>query len=116
MNAVHEQRLFEILDIVRQADCGDARRNRAALFAVSAGKTPFDLLVAGTFMEARARLRRGKAGRRAGLGELDAHARAERTPPPPEDLIDAMNDQVHRDAGRGRAARTVRNLRRESTG
>ena len=116
MNAAHEQRLFEILDIVRQADHGDARRNRADLLAVSAGKAPFDLLVAGTFKAARARLGRGKADRRVELGELDAHARAERTPPPPEGLIDAMNDQVHRDAGRGRAARTVRNTRRESTG
>lgn len=116
MNAVHERRLFEILDIVRQADRGDARRNRAALFAVSAGQAPFDLLVAGTFDEARARLGHGKADGRVELGELDASARAERTPLPPEDLIDAMNDKVHRDAGRGRAARTVRNLRRESTG
>ena len=116
MNAVHEQRLFEILDIVRQADRGDARRNRAALLAVSAGKAPFDLLAAGTFNEARARLGRAKADRRIELGELNAHARVERTPPPPEDLIDAMNDHVHRDAGRGRAASTVRNMRRESTG
>ena len=116
MNAVHERRLFEILDIVRQADHGDARRNRAALLAVSAGRAPFDLLVAGAFNEARARLGRGEADGRVEPGDLDASARAERTPLPPEDLIDAMNDTVHRDVGGGRAARTVRNLRRESTG
>lgn len=116
MNAVHERRLFEILDIVRQADHGDARRNRAALLAVSAGRAPFDLLVAGAFNEARAQLGRGETDERVALRELDATARAERTPLSPEDLIDAMNDTVHRDTGRGRAARTVRNMRRESTG
>ena len=116
MNAANEQHLFRVLDIVRQADRGDARSNRAALLAVSAGHAPFDLLMSQAFDEAGARLGRRQQGRRVELGELDAHARAERTPPPPGDLIDAMNDQVHRDVGSGRAAGTARNMRRESTG
>lgn len=116
MNVAHEQRLFEILDIVRQADRGEARRNRAALLAVTDGKAAVDLLAAGEFAEARARLGRHEARGRLELGELDADARAGRTPPPPDRLIEAMNDRIHRDAGRGRAARTVRNTRRESTG
>ena len=116
MNVAHEQRLFEILDIVRQADRGEARRNRAALLAVTDGEAAVDLLAAGEFAEARARLGRGEARGRVEAGELDANARAERTPPSPDRLVEAMNDRIHRDAGRGGAARTVRNMRRESTG
>lgn len=40
--------------------------------------------------------------------ELSAAAKATRKPLPPEDLIDARHDRVHRDRGRFRAARTVR--------
>ncbi len=116
MNAANEQHLRKVLDIVRQADRGDARSNRAALLTVSAGNAPFDLLMSQAFDKASVRLGRRQQGRRVDLGELDAHARAERTPPPPGNLIDAMNDQVHRDVGSGRAAGTVRNMRRESTG
>ncbi len=115
MNSANERHLLKVLDIVREADQGDARSNRAALFTVSAGSAPFDLLTSQAFDEAAARLGRRQPGRRVERRELDADARAERTPPPPDGLIEAMNDQIHRDAGAGSAARTVRNMRREST-
>ena len=44
MNAANEQHLLKVLDIVRQADRGDARSNRAALLTVSAGHAPFEPL------------------------------------------------------------------------
>lgn len=111
MNAASEQRLLQVLDIVRHADRGDARSNRAALFEFSADSTPFELLARQRFAEARARLGRGPGSRRVKLCPLDAKAAAERAPLPPEALIDAMNDRVHRDVGRIRPARTVRNMR-----
>lgn len=46
------------------------------------------------------------------LGELSAEAKAARTPLRPEELVEALHDRVHRDPGRARAARTVRNSRR----
>ena len=49
------------------------------------------------------------------LGELSAEAKAARAPLPPEELVEAQHDRVHRDPGRARAARTVRNSRRETT-
>ena len=116
MNAANEQHLLQVLDVVRQADRGDARSNRAALFEVAANGTPFELLARQRFEEARARLGRGPGRRRVQLGMLDAKASAERAPLPPEGLIDAMNDRVHHDVGRGRAARTARNTRRGSIG
>ena len=116
MNAANEQHLLKVLDIMRQADRGDARSNRAALLMVSEGHAPFDLLMSRAFEEASARLGRRQRGRRVELGELDAQVRAGRTPPSPENLIDAMNDQVHRDAGSSRAVGATRNMRRESKG
>ena len=79
MNAVHEQRLFKILDIVRQADCGGRQTQPRS--------PPRGVRWQGTFRPSgcRGRSRRPERGsdatRQTGvwkLGELDAHARAER--------------------------------------
>ena len=114
--AVTEQHLLRLLDVIRHADCGDARSNRAALFEVTDVGTPFDLLASKRFEEARAILGRGSGRRRPKLTELDDATKAERRPPPPEELIDALNDTVHKDVGRGRAVCTVRNRRRGLVG
>jgi hypothetical protein len=115
-DAVTEQRLLRLLVIVGVADRGDARSNRTALFEVTDVGTPFDLLASRRFEEARAILGRGSGRRRPELTELDDAAKAERRPPPPEELIDALNDSVHQDLGHGRAACTVRNRRRGLVG
>lgn len=105
----NERRLMQILDVVRIADRGDARSTRAALFEVKDGRTAYALLAAGRFEEARAILGGGARRPRPALAELSADAKAARKPLPPEMLIDAQHDRVHRDRGRARAARTVRN-------
>jgi len=112
LNAGNEQRLMQVLDVVRAADRGDARSTRAALFEVKDGTTAFTLLTAERFEEARAVLGAGVARTRPALAELSDAAKAARKPLPPEDLVDAQHDRVHRDRGRSRAARTVRNKRR----
>ncbi|TAK53564.1 MAG: XRE family transcriptional regulator [Gammaproteobacteria bacterium] len=112
LNVGNEQRLMQILDVVRAADRGDARATRASLFEAKDGVTAFALLTAQRFEQARAMLACG-AGRPApALAQLSAAAKAAREPLPPEDLVDAQQDRVHRDLGRGRIARTVRNQRR----
>ena len=115
-DAVTEQHLLRVLDVVRLADRGDARSNRMALFAIADGETPFELLVSQKFEEARAILGPGPGRRLPKLTALDDATKAERRPPPPEELIDALNDSVHQDLGRGRAACTVRNRRRGLVG
>jgi len=112
LNAGNEQRLMEVLDVVRAADRGDARSTRAALFEVRDGTTAFALLTAERFEDARAILGTGAARAKPALVELSAAAKAARKPLPPEDLVDAQHDRVHRDRGRSRAARTVRTKRR----
>ncbi len=47
--------------------------------------------------------------------ELSLEAKAARAPLPPEALVDALQDRVHRDPGRARVARTVRNTQRQTT-
>lgn len=103
------------LDVVRDADRGSARATRAALLDASDGTTPFDMLVAERFEEARAALGQGPGRVAPALAELSAAAKAERKPLPPEELFDAKSERVHREPGRARAARTVRNKRRGSS-
>lgn len=59
-------------------------------------------------------LRTVRLGEVPARAELSAEAKAARKPLPPEELFDAQNDRVHREPGRARAARTVRNKRRGS--
>lgn len=110
-----ETRLLQVLDIVRTADRGDARSTRSALLDVHDGTSAFDLLVEERFDEARERLGVGAGCLRPVIGELSAEAKAARAPLRPEELVEAQHDRVHRDPGRARAARTVRNSRRGST-
>jgi len=115
LNASNEERLLRVLDVVREGNRGDARSTRAALLEVTDGATPFDLLVSQRFDEARAVLGRGGAPPAPQLAELSAEAQRARMPLAPEELVDAKHDRVHRDPGRARAARAVRNKRRGST-
>ena len=115
LDAITEQHLLQVVDIVRGADRGDAQSNRMALFEMD-GETPFELLASRKFEEARAILGSGPGRRRPKLTELDDATKAERRPPPPEELIDALKDSVHRDLGSGRAACTARNRRRGLVG
>lgn len=112
LNAGNEQRLMQVRDVVRAADRGNARATRAALFKVNKGTTAFALLAAGRFDEARTVLGAGATRPRPALMELSAAAKAARKPLKPDELIDAQHDRIHRDLGRARPARTVRNKRR----
>lgn len=112
LNAGNEQRLMEVLDVVRAADRGDARSTRAALVEIRGGTTAFALLTAQRFEEARGILGAGAKRTRPALAGLSAAAKAARKPLPPEERVDAQHDRVHRDRGRSRAARSVRNQRR----
>lgn len=115
LNAQNEQRLMQILGVIRFADRGDARATRAALFEVRDGTTAFALLREGLLEEARAILGAGPGRLKPALTELSAAAKAAREPLPPEELVDARHDRVHRETGQSRAARTVRGKQRGTT-
>ncbi len=42
------------------------------------------------------------------FGELSAEAKAARMPLPPEELVGALNDSIHKSIGKARAAKTIR--------
>ena len=116
LDADHEERLTRVLDIVRAADRGSARRTRAALFDAHEGTTPLDMLAAQRFDDARLAIGQGRARPLTALAGLSAEARAARQPLPPEELYDAMSERVHQECGRARGARVARNARRGSVG
>ena len=114
LNITNERRLRRVLAVVRAADRGHARANKTALLESRNGTSPFDLLVAQRFHEARNALGPGK-GRARPLPRLSREARDARRPLPPADLVDATSERIHHDTGRARAARTVRNKSRGDT-
>lgn len=112
-SAENEQRLMQILDVVRRADCGDAQRNRRSLLRVNiGGQSAYELLQSGQIEEARTLLGRGSGRRVPTQVPLSAQAKAARRPLPPESLAQAKHDTVHREPGRTRSVRTVRNKQR----
>lgn len=117
LNAENEARLLRVLDVVRYADRGDSRSTRAALLEAHRGKAPLQLLTEQRFTEARKLLGKGEGSAiPRPRGELSPQARAARKPLPPEELVGAQHEPIHRDRGPGRAARTVRNRRRGRSG
>ena len=114
LNAGNQKRLMRVLDIVRAAYRGSARGTRAALLDVGEGTTPLDMLATRRFDDARRALGQGRARPVPALAGLSAEARTARKPLPPEELYDAKSERVHRELGRARAARVVRNTRRGS--
>jgi DNA-binding transcriptional regulator YiaG len=104
----NEEHLQRVLAVVRKIDRGSASANRAALLAGREnGLLPFDLLVAKEYDRVGSLLGEGEA-RRAPLSKLSREARAARAPRPPEELVGALQDSIHRDSGAFRAARSVR--------
>ena len=114
LNAGNQERLMRVLDIVRAAYRGSARGTRAALLDAGEGTTTLDMLAAQRFDDARSALGQGRARPVPALAALSAEAKAARKPLPPEELYDAKSERVHREPGRARAARSVRNTRRGS--
>ena len=110
LNAPNEERLRRLLAVVRRADRGAADINRALLLRDHDGLRPIDLLTEGRYGEFLAQVGEGPSRRRPALEPLSREAREARRPPPPEELVGGLHDPAHSSIGRGRAARTVRNL------
>jgi DNA-binding transcriptional regulator YiaG len=109
MTMEHEARLNSILAVVRTMDHGSAEANRHALLTKQVtGNSPFDLLQAGQYEDARRLLGHGSHPSRLHLTPLSVAASAARTPRPPGELVDAVHDGEYRDVGRSRPARSTK--------
>jgi hypothetical protein len=109
MTPANEEHLQRVLAVLRRIDRGSAAANRAALLSVrDDGVIPFDLLAQGHYDAAAAVLGQGPALARAVASSLSDEAKLARAPLPPEELVGALHDRVHRETGTARAAKSVR--------
>ena len=104
----NEEHLQRLLRVVRAVDRGSASVNRTALLgACEGGALPFDLLAAGEYDRVLALLGRGES-QPARPPKPSQESKAERMPRPPEELIGALQDRVHREEGPGRPVKSMR--------
>ena len=108
LNASNEERLNRLLITIRHIDRGGSAATRVALMsAQSDGAVPFDLLAEGRFEDVMERLGQGREH------EIDVsvHVLAKPRPvvtPSPDRLVGALQDAVHKNLGRTKAARSVK--------
>ncbi len=108
MTPSNEENLQRLLALVRKIDRGSASANRAILLGVREdGSLPFDLMAAGDYDRAFTLLGPGDA-RRMLPTTRSSERRAARAPLPPEALVGALQDRIHRDGGAVRAVKSVR--------
>mgnify|MGYP001033703407 CR=1 FL=1 len=108
VNAPNEERLRRVLAAIRKTDRGLAAKNRAILFEERDGVVPFDLLARGEVDMFVELVEVGPGRRKPKLTPLSAEAQAVRRPRPPEELVGALQDQVHINARRARPGRAVK--------
>jgi DNA-binding transcriptional regulator YiaG len=115
LSRFNEENLNRLLGTIQYIDRGSASLNRSLLLKPdSDGRPLFDLLVAGEHEEVKRILGPGNAPLRAQLVPLSEDARASRRPLNPADLVDALQEPIHRSVGRSRPARSVRSRRKSS--
>lgn len=113
MTPFNEEHLRRLLATIRSIDRGSPDINRSALLQPQHGSTiPLDLLIAGKYEEVKQLLGAGTAVEKPKLKPLSLEAIASRLPPPPEALVGALQDTIHREVGRSRPAKTTRSQKR----
>ena len=108
MTPANEEHLQRLLAAVQEIDRGSGSTNRAQLLAVREGTIPFDLLAARRYEDVVALLSSRHSLARLPRPRLSNEAMAQRATRPPEELVGALQDRVHREAGIARVTKTVR--------
>ncbi|MHB0981348.1 MAG: XRE family transcriptional regulator [Thermoleophilia bacterium] len=109
VSASHEEQVQRVLAVLRAVDRGSAGLNRALMLQPSLdGTLPFDELAEGRFDRALAHMGTGAGRRSISAAALSSETQSERKPPPPDQLVDALHDRVHREVHGARAARAPR--------
>ena len=105
----HEEKLNRILDAVEYTSLGSASLNRSLLMGLGKdGRSYLELLAAGEYAEVKRLLGVGNAHPKPQLAPLAPAAVAARMPANPADLVDALQDPIHREVGKSRLAKSVR--------
>jgi hypothetical protein len=111
LNAGNEERLRRVLAAIRTADRGSASSNRAMLLQDRDGAVPFDLLVREEYDLFIELVGTGPGRREVKLAPLSPEARAARRPPPPDELVGALQDRVHVEKGKLISSTPIRRRR-----
>jgi len=113
LSRFNEEQLNRLLEAIQYIDRGSANLNRSLLLKGSNGKF-FDLLVAGKYEEFKKIVGCGNAPQKPQLGSLSEDALVARRPQNPADLVDALQEPIHREVGRSRPARAARSRKNNS--
>jgi transcriptional regulator with XRE-family HTH domain len=109
MTPANEEHLQRLLAVLRRIDRGSASTNRAALLAVrDDGTIPFDLLADRQYARLISLIGSEEPTARVVAPRLSDEVTAARAPRPPEELVGALQDRVHRETRTARAAKSVR--------
>jgi DNA-binding transcriptional regulator YiaG len=109
LSSANEEKLNRTLDAVEYISRGSASSNRSLLMAIAdEGKSYLELLAAGEYDRVKSILGAGNATTQPTLGQLSPAAEMARIPPNPADLVDAIQDSIHQEVGKSRAAKSVR--------
>lgn len=115
LSRFNEEHLNRLLGTIRYIDRGSASLNRSLLLRPDDNGNPlFDLLVAGKYEEFKRIVGSNNAPRRPLLGALSEDAHTSYMPQNPADLVDALQEPIHREVGRSRPARTARSRKNSS--
>jgi len=115
LSRFNEENLNRLLGTIRYINRGSASLNRNLLLSPGQdGRLLFDLLIAGEHEEVKRILGPGNAPQKPQLVPLSEDASMSRMPPPPEDLVDAVQEPIHREVGRSRPARAARSRKHGS--
>jgi DNA-binding transcriptional regulator YiaG len=109
LSSANEEKLNRTLDAVEYVSRGSASSNRSLLMGIADdGKSYLELLAAGEFDRVKHLLGAGNTPAKPTLGQISPAAEIARRPPNPADLVDALQDSIHREVGKSRAAKSVR--------
>jgi DNA-binding transcriptional regulator YiaG len=109
LSSANEEKLNRILDAVKYTSRGSASSNRSLLMGIADdGKSYLELLAAGEFDRVKSILGTGNAPKQPKLRQLSQAAEMARMPPNPADLLDAIQDSIHQEVAKSRAAKSVR--------
>ncbi|MES1025427.1 helix-turn-helix transcriptional regulator [Gloeocapsa sp. BRSZ] len=115
LSRFNEENLNRLLGTIRYINRGSASINRKLLLSPSRDSRLFlDLLIAGEHEQVKQILGPGNAPTKPQLVPLSKDASMSRMPLPPEDLVDALQEPIHREVGRSRPARAARSRKHGS--
>lgn len=115
LSRFNEENLNRLLGTIRYINRGSASMNRKLLLSPSRdGRLFLDLLIAGEHEQVKQILGTGNAPTKPQLVPLSKDASMSRMPLPPEILVDALQEPIHREVGRSRPARAARSRKHGS--